>query len=196
MQILLLDVDGVLVRRSGYFSERFAREHNIPLNEILPFFDNELKQCMLGRADLKTELLKYLAKWGWKGTVDEFLKYWFDGETDLQLDVLDFVTKVRKMGIKIYLVTDNEKYRVEFLRDFFGFSKLFDGIFASFDLHADKADTKFYQLVLEAMPTVLPEDIVFTDDDVDNVEAAKSLGIKGFLFIDLENFKNQLAQFS
>ena len=192
MQVLLLDVDGVLVRRMGYFSERFSREHSIPLENIMTFFNNEFKQCLIGKADLKVELSKYLIKWGWQGSIDDFLKYWFESETDLQLDILEYVSQLRKLGIQVFLVTSNEKYRTEFLMKHFNFIKMVDGVFSSCDLGADKNEAQFFKGVLKAMPTVLPEDIVLCDDDEKNIKAAEKVGIKGILFVDLDDLKHQI----
>jgi hypothetical protein len=51
MQILLLDADGVVLKKHRYFSERFAEEQGVSLDTVAPFFQNEFIRCQAGRAD-------------------------------------------------------------------------------------------------------------------------------------------------
>ncbi len=57
MKILLLDADGVTLKKQGYFSDRLSREQNVPVEEIMPFYKNEFRLCQQGKADVKEELV-------------------------------------------------------------------------------------------------------------------------------------------
>ncbi len=77
IKIVVFDVDGIVIRREMYFSQRFSREFGVPIEEILPFFENEFQLCLTGKADLKKEISKYFGRWGWKKSIDELFSYWF-----------------------------------------------------------------------------------------------------------------------
>ena len=60
IKAILFDLDGVILKpRDKYFSEKYAEEQNVPIENIIPFFKNEYKKIMLGQADLKEVLSKY-----------------------------------------------------------------------------------------------------------------------------------------
>lgn len=61
-------------------------------------------------------------------------------------------------------------------------------IFVSYELGLLKPDVNIYQTVLQKL-NALPEEVIFVDDKLKNVEAAKSIGIHGIVFN-----KNTIAQ--
>lgn len=58
---VIFDSDGML-SHGPRFSEHYAREHGILIEEMTPFFTGPFKKCLVGQADLKEELAK-----GWLG---------------------------------------------------------------------------------------------------------------------------------
>ena len=177
MKTILFDADGVtLKRQTEYFSERFAREYNVPLVEVVSFFKNEFRLCQQGKADLKEELSKKLPAWGWQKSTDDFLLYWFTTDTIPNDAVMSEVENFRRQGTKCYLVTDQEKYRAEYLRDTLNFKNRFDGCFFSCELGYSKSEPAFFATVIIQL-NLPPDEIVYWDDDQKNVDAAESLGI-------------------
>ena len=77
IKAVLLDADGVVIKKHGYFSDRYKKDFGKSLNDnvITNFFKNEYKQTAIGKSDLKELLKKRLNDWGWKETVDELLTY-------------------------------------------------------------------------------------------------------------------------
>lgn len=190
-KVILLDVDGVVIEKSKVFSIRISKLLNIPLEKVLPFFKNEFQLCLTGEADLKVELEKYIASWGWKGTVDEILKFWFEGEAKLNTEVLDVIKSLKSKGTKVYLATNNEKYRVNYLSKEVGLENYVDGIFSSAGLGFKKPDEHFYIKVLGLLK-VHPKAVFFWDDDEENVDGAKKVGINSYLYTDILDIKDYL----
>ena len=86
IKIVIFDVDGVIINREKYFSEKLAERLNLNLKEeVLPFFTGPFQECLMGRKDLKVEIVPWLVKWGWVGTVDTFLDYWFEEEKVIEV---------------------------------------------------------------------------------------------------------------
>ncbi len=177
MKVLLLDADGVVVKtRHKYFSGKFSEEYSVPLEEVTPFFKQEYKKAATGKAEIKDLLAPYLKKWNWSKGTNEFLKYWFEGEKDIDVEVLNKVRHLRNKGMKVYLASDNEKRRAEYLMKEIGLSKEFDGAFFSFNLGVTKSDPKFFEKVIDKLKAD-PSEIYYFDDDQKNVDVAKSVGI-------------------
>jgi putative hydrolase of the HAD superfamily len=191
-QILVLDVDGVVVKKDKVFSVRLSEKLGIPIDKISPFFKNEFQQCLVGKADLKEEIAKYLDIWGWRETEEELFKFWFDGERDVNDDILKLVQKLKKKGIHAYLASNNEKYRVDYLVNTVGLGKYFDHTFSSAELGYKKPESEFYNLMLQKIGVTNLGEVMFWDDDPENVEGAKEVGIEACLYKDFEEFREAL----
>ncbi len=174
-KIIIYDVDGVIIRREKYFSQRFSEDYGVPLGKILSFFKKEFQLCLIGKADLKVELNKYLMVWGWEKSVGELLDYWFSNESKLNRELLVEISRFRRDGTKCYLATNNEKYRVKYILETLGLAELFDGSFASCDIGYLKRDRKFWKKVHEVIDNE-PSDVFVIDDEKENLDAAKSFG--------------------
>jgi putative hydrolase of the HAD superfamily len=191
---VLFDVDGVVVHKS-YFSRRFSRDFGVPEEKIREFFQNEMEQCIVGKADLKVEVSKYLKDWKWGKPVDELLSYWFNGEKEIDQKVLEVVKKIREKEINCYLASDQEKYRADFLLNNLDLGKLFDGHFFSCELGYEKSSQEFFEKVIQELGFAKPDEIMFWDDDPKKVEVAKSVGIDARLYQNFEDFEREILKF-
>lgn len=190
-KIALFDLDGlVIVGRKRFFSERLAEEHGIPLESVQEFFLKDLKPCSFGKADLKEQIAPYLAKWNWNGSVDDLLDYWFTSENTKDEEVLAIVKQLRDRGVKCYIATRQEKYRMQYLLDVVGLKDHFDGVFCTCDIGCDKSQPEFFQHVLKETG-VKPEEVLFFDDTQKNVDLAKTLGIDAHFYESIEVLKTQ-----
>jgi len=142
---ILIDGDGVAIKKRELFSTKFSREYNVPIDKIIPFFKKEFKLCQLGKEDLKVALPPYLEEWGWQESIDDFLKYWFESDTIADEEILDRIQEIRSKGIKCYLVTDQEKYRAENIRKNLEFGEKLDDCFFSCEVGYSKEEPEFFQ---------------------------------------------------
>ena len=185
----LIDVDGVVVRpRHKYFSQKLSEEHNIPMDEVLPFFKGDYKRAAIGEVDIREVLPPYLQKWNWQGTVDEFLNYWFESEKDLDQKVLEIVKELRESGNKVHLASDNEANRAKYLMEELGLKDIFDSAFFSADLGVTKSDPEFFKKIAEKLGVNITE-LNYWDDDQKNVDVASALGVTTHLYTTPENFE-------
>lgn len=173
----LFDVDGLMiVGRKHLFSERLSNEYNIPMESIQEFFDGDFRKCSFGQADLKEVIVPYLEKWEWKEGVDALLKLWFESEQTLDPVALGLVESIREKGIKCYIATRQEKYRLDYITNRLGLGEHFDGVFATCNIGFDKWQKEFFDHVCSKLE-LKPEDILFFDDSEKNINYAKKLGI-------------------
>lgn len=158
---------------------------------MMPFFKNEFNDCLVGKRELR-EVFKeqnLLEKWGWNGSLDELLRYWWAGENTRFEEVLTFVQGLRSQGVKCYLTTDQEKNRAQYILEGMGLAKDLDGAFFSYQLGVRKTDALYWQKLLVELGDPNPADVEFWDDDMENVATAKEAGIDAHFFTNFEDFK-------
>ena len=188
IKALLIDGDGATLKKTKYFSDVYAEEYNIPEEKLRPFFKDKFRLCQKGKADLKEELTPHLKSWGWKGSVDEFLDYWFHTQTIPNQQVLDVLKEIRDKGVKCYLVTDQEKYRAKYISEELHFKDFFDDCFYSCDLGFGKSQKEFFEIIIKRL-NLKPQEIIYWDDE--DIEMAKEVGINASVYTSFENFKEE-----
>ncbi len=190
---ILFDVDGVvLFPRDKYFSQRLKEDgYDIDGEKIGQFFKDKYNQIVVGEADLKEELSKVITDWGWQGTVDELLHYWFSYENKLNQEIIDFAQELRQKGVLCYLASDHSDYRKQDLLNNIGLSQYFDGAFFSSDIGHTKEEKEYYEQVLRQI-SLTPDEISFVDDDIKNIEVAKTVLPNALVFTTLENLKENI----
>lgn len=196
VRFAIFDADGV-VTSSKKFAEDLERDFGIKPEALLPFFQGPFQDVLIGKADLKDVLEPYLKEWGWKKTVDEFVEYWFRSEDIVNTVVTDEISRLRESGIKCYLATNQEKYRLAYMRDVMGFKRVFNGLFSSADLGCKKPEPQFFDRLLKRIDPkreIPRREILFWDDSEANVAAAKELGIQAYRYVDPLSFQEKMQQ--
>jgi putative hydrolase of the HAD superfamily len=197
---VVLDVDGLVIV-SPRFSERLQRDFGISWDTMKPFFSGPFALCKLGRADLKEELARVVGAWGWQGTVDELVRYWF-AEDRPNAEVLALVGELRGRGVRCYLGTNQEKYRAAHLWNELRLSAVFGGAFVSADLGASKDDPGFFRTAYARLEDdfasvgrgpVVPGSVLFVDHEQKNLDAAAAAGWSTHLFDGLSGFRKALG---
>lgn len=192
IKAIIFDADEMIIKREEYFSSKLSREYDIPEGKIMPFFRGEFQECLTGKADLKKAISPYLKDWGWKGTLEDLLGYWFASEQEIDERVLEQINGLKSRGIKCYLATKQEKYRTEYLRKNLGFENIFDGIYSSCEMGYKKPDQKFFEYInddLKNKENLKPEEIMFWDNEEANVLAANNVGWSGLVYKKFDDFQ-------
>jgi putative hydrolase of the HAD superfamily len=189
IKAILFDADGVVLKaRERFFSERLAEKQGVPVAEVLPFFKTDMRLAFTNKADIKKSLEEYLPKWGWTGSVDDFLEHWFSEESPRDEEVIQYVDSLRASGIKCYLATDREPNWSQYLVDRVQLKDHFDGFFFSYDIGYEKHTLEYFQEVIARL-ALSPEEIQYWDDDQKNVDVAKEAGIDARLWSGLDQLK-------
>ena len=190
---VIFDADGMLITGER-FSGRLSRDYGIPIEVTLPFFQNPLALCQVGKADMREELAKVLPAWGWKGTLDDLLEYWFSTKhNSLDERFVDEIKSLRQSGVRCYLATNNEKYRTEHLRTTLGLGEILDGIFASGEVGAKKTSLEFLTIIQEkiALPS---SEIMYWDDRPNHIDELNRAGFQARLYTDFESWKSSMIE--
>lgn len=194
IKVLLLDADGVLLN-GEMFSRLLERDYGITNEQVQPFFRGIFTEATVGKADLKEIIQPYLKEWKWKGTVDDFLQYWFRAEHKIDEQLVEYAQKLRVRGIRCYIATNQEKYRAQYILEEIGFSSKFDGLFVSYELGTQKPLPDYYEKVYEKLQPISKSEILFWDDSLSHVEAAKEFGIKAELYKNFKDFEEKMKRY-
>ena len=195
IKTILFDLDGLIIKKQEkMFSQRLSERVGFSWEKILEFFNGDFRECSFGRADLKEKILPYLEKWNYKGTVDDFLKFWFEGEGEIDKDVLDIVKSLRLKGIKCYISTRQEKYKKEYIWIKLNLKDCFDGIFCTCDIGCDKWQKEYWDYVFNNLK-LKPEEVMFFCDSDKNIKSANDIGIEAYLYTGVVSLKDNLKKF-
>lgn len=190
IKAVVFDLDGMTYLTDELFSSRFSREFNISHDKVMDFFKNYFEDCQKGKIDTKEAIEKYLPKWGWTKGVDKLFEYWFENGK-LNEKMIRLIEKLKQKGIICILCTNNEKYRIQYLKEKFKINKIFDHIVASCDIGARKPNKKIFEKITE-ITELSPSEIVFFDNKKECVGEAIKFGFKAHLYINIENFIREL----
>lgn len=193
IRAVAFDVDGVLVRLR--FPEELPRVLGTSVEATKPFFEGPFVQCLLGEADLRDELPRYLEAWQWTDTLDEFLAFWFTADSELHEPCMNFIDRLRATGRRCYLISSQEKYRAAYLTSEMGLRCRIDGSFFSCHVGLRKPDPRYFRLVQSEIG-VAPQQILFLDDHEANVLAARELGWRAVHFRSGDSVDDLAAEFS
>lgn len=194
IEIALFDLDGVIIApRKQFFTDRLISDFGVSRDDSMAFVKQALVPAMTGKLDLRDVFPEYLHRWGINKSVDEMFAYWWSAENTLNQDVLETVRRMREQGTKIYLASDQEKNRGEYLLRELKLSEETDGAFLSYQLGMQKHDRAFFEEIIARLNVQEPRRIVYWDDDQKNVDVAASVGIDARLYADYESFFQELT---
>jgi putative hydrolase of the HAD superfamily len=185
MKTFVFDADGVIcVGRS--FSVSLEHEHQIPRERLAAFFTGPFSECVLGQRDLKEVVASCAVEWGWRGSVEDLLAFWFQSEHVISMAALECVRSLRRKGHACVLGTNQEKYRTSYLRHEMQLALEFDQVFASCELGVAKPSGEFFSRIQERLQ-VAADGLCLVDDSEKNVAAAKCSGWRGVWYRGLND---------
>lgn len=130
---------------------------------------------------------------GYRGTAREFQEVWsdfFDGPVSGIEDVLE---RVRERYRVAFLSNSNEVHAEVIPRKFPSLFRKDDRFIFSFRFRVAKPDPEIFRRALEVIGA-LPQHAVFIDDLIENVIAARSIGMKAYQFLDSATLLQELQR--
>ena len=192
---IIFDIGDVLV---GYSPKKEVEKYNTNIDKIeianrLIIKDDNWKKYLNGLIILE-ELLEYynLQYPNYKiefsilleKKKQKYIIYEIEKNTDI----------VKKLSTRynIYLLSNITKETFEYVSKFAFIKQVKGGVY-SFQEHISKPDKAIYKILLSKYD-LLPEESIFIDDKLKNVEEAEKLGIKGIIYKKEDNLSNLLKK--
>ena len=193
---VFFDVDGVLVH--GYHARpELTRRWNENLlddlgvdpdrftNEFI--FDIFIKKVVVGEMAIIDALERRLPGLGYKGSPMTFLHYWLSHDSTLNTALLDVVRTLKSRNdLKLYIATNQDHTRAQWLWHTLGLSELFEDIFYSARAGIRKPETGFFAFIEQRIgPQSEPP--LFFDDTPKVIDGARAHGWEAVLFDTVED---------
>lgn len=111
--------------------------------------------------------------------------------------MFDTIAPIRTRGILCVLATNQEKYRTEYLSKKFGYDTAFDKIFSSAYVGHKKPSAEFFDEICtylnKRVSGIAKSEIMFWDDDIENVEGARDYELDARQFITTNDYKKEMS---
>lgn len=191
---ILFDVDWVLIKSAGKFSEYFEKDQWLEPWAMQGFFRWVFRECSIWKSDLKQEISRFFDEWNYKWTSKEILDLWFSKDWVVDFEIVDLIKYLRNSWYKCYIATNQEKYRADYLLKNLWFNDLVDWKYISCHLWVSKPELDFYRYIIADL-WVKPIDLILIDDQEKNLLPASSLWINTILYKDIKNLKINLQKY-
>lgn len=132
-----------------------------------------------------------VSEWNLKISWREVTKLMIDGY-DVDENVVSTVKKLRDLGYKTAICSNNFPARINGLQEKFGFLNDFNIVTISYEVGESKPNKKIFEELVRKSG-VEAGSIVFTDDNSDNLDGAKEVGITTFLYEGFDKYLEQLT---
>lgn len=106
---------------------------------------------------------------------------------------VDWIKNLKARGYKVYILSNYSENMFNQTREKMKFLSLADGAVFSYKIKVLKPDSEIYHYLCETY-ALKPEECVFLDDRPENIEGAEKTGIRGIVFHDYEQGKNELEK--
>jgi len=179
-RIVLFDVDGVLLH--GYDQVRWTDTLRADLGVDPDRFNKEfifdifVKKVIVGQMSLLEALERTLPSLGYRGPAMAFVGYWLPRDSNVNEAMVDVARRLRDAGgSRLFLATNQEHMRAQYLWQTLKFGEIFEDMFHSARIgHAKPAKPYFDWVSSRLGPQA--EAPLFFDDREDIVKAARAHG--------------------
>lgn len=129
----------------------------------------------------------------WNIEVGEFKKAIRNNFEEIE-GTRDIIEKLKADGYKLGLLSDHSREWIEHCNKKFDYHKLFHSTQYSFEVECCKTDKKTFEILLGKLGE-RAEDCLFIDDNENNINTAKSVGLNTIQFKNPDQLKKELALF-
>ncbi|MGR3659761.1 MAG: HAD family hydrolase [Paracoccaceae bacterium] len=194
IEAVVFDIGNVLLE---WYPEQFY-DRKIGAERRKKLFDEVDLEGVNRSVDLGAEMKKSMyelaekhPEWG-----DE-IRLWHDSWVEIASPVIDhsvqLLRALRAKGFPVFALTNFGVETFELAETLYPFFSDFDQRFVSGRLEVMKPDARIYEIV-ETEGKIAPENLLFTDDNHDNIVAANARGWQTHLFENPQGWADRLVQ--
>lgn len=192
---VLFDVDGVLVH--GYhakpekqvrWDETLLADLGVDPMRFRTEFIHEIfiKKVIIGQMSLLEALDRTLPRLGYRGPSMAFVGYWLSHDSNVNQPLLDMVAQLKAAGTPLYVATNQEHMRAQWLWQQLKFGELFDDMFHSARIGHIKPARPYFDWVDNRIGRQA-EPPLFFDDREEVVSAANAHGWEAVIYDEIED---------
>lgn len=178
MRAVLWDADGVLQHLPDGWEASMRPVVGHLVDDVEEFLAEAFaaeRPALTGDARWVEVLPTLLEKWGIADSFEDAMRVWLTIEP--VAGTREVVGALRAAGVGCYLATNQDEHRGRHMHATLGYDDLFDDCFYSYVLGVAKPDPAYFSAVLERLGLPAGQ-VLFVDDNDDNVESARSVGLR------------------
>ena len=173
--------------------ENICRDSSVDRDELLDIFEmaGGYRDLERGAATF-WEFYEFLStRAGYRGTIREFHAIWSDFFDGPMPGIEELLTRIRKKYRIAFLSNSNEVHADLIPKQYAALFDPEDRFIFSYRFKVAKPDPEMFNRALETIGAQ-PVDVVYIDDLLENVIAARGIGIRSFQFTDAPGMTKQL----
>lgn len=186
IKALLWDVDGVLITPPKFASDHAIDIYGLKKDKVKLFFDKLWPLCIIDKLKLENCISTMIETSYFNNKSNEYINFWFEYESTLNNNIFEIVSKINERNITQVIASNQERLRTDYLWNELGMKMYFDNIFTSSILKVAKPSSSFFYQILQNL-NIKPQEALFIDDDLQNVQSANKIGILSHQYVNLEN---------
>lgn len=196
IKAICFDLDGVYFTPKGKnsFHQALTNEYGVSreVADELMYRSPEMAQLVRGQITPQDFWNRVREITGIEASDEELTERWVkDYEVDEH--VRSLVLKAKEKGYKTCVCTNNNAIRLPILIERFNLVNDFDSIVSSHEVGHTKPNKEIFEALIESAH-VLPEELVYSDDNSERLAGASELGIATFVFKDITQFVGELKR--
>lgn len=160
------------------------KHENLHINELEELFHGKISEDTYWEAMIRIH--------GWNISLDKLKKAVRNNFIEIT-GTRKIIEELKHNGYKLGLLSVHAKEWVEYMNKVYDYHKLFDAISYSYIEAVSKPDKKAYEIILNRLG-VKPNESIFIDDNPRFVKAAEAIGIKGIVFKNPQQLREELKK--
>lgn len=195
IKLIVLDFHGVLVK--GDYSnvcKMLAKHHHMPWQDVYAIlYKKYFNQAVLGVIPERAIYQNTFRDFGWKGKNWQEVHQYHLQAMRLNQTVARYAQQLQNRGFTVLFLTKNTPTQTKFYIKKFNLKRRFPHIVNTFDLQLPKASKETVDWICATFQ-VRPEEVIFCDDQDQNLVEPKKAGMQVILYKNFAQFKNKLQR--
>lgn len=193
---IIFDLGGVLVdfKPQNYLSHIGLNKEEVEFFTKLVFYGKEWREYNSSKINSKQTEEKLIKEYSEYANIITkiFNKLDYNYILFEMKDTAEYLKELKAKGYNIYILSDLNEDSFKYNKQFDFFNYVSGGVY-SFEVGTTKPNRNNYETLLKKY-NLLPEESIFIDDNIDNVNMANELGINGIQFVALDIVKKQIEK--
>lgn len=196
IKAIIFDLGGVVLSHSFEdTAELMAKNFSLTSKQVKNLYDEQKNQWSLGKITIKDFARRFKDLLKTSQSLKEIINTWKNEHQDKVIINQAVLKIVDSLGnnYKVILLTNTIDLHFNVIAKS-GVYSHFDRLYASFKLGARKPDKKIFKRVLNENH-LKPQEVVFIDDNSENIAGAKIVGMKTIHFKEENDLAEKLISF-
>jgi putative hydrolase of the HAD superfamily len=191
IKYIIFDLSEVLIAGIIGIEEVLYSKVPTPKEEIVKSFSGDwLKEYLVGKIDENIYLTGIIKKESWQIEIEE-LKKIIRNNFHTSVEGMLPIVEILYQKYKLILHSDHTKEWIEYIKSIHPFLNLFEQLFFSYELKMTKHNPESFRKVILSI-NANPDECLFIDDHLRNINNAELAGMRGIQFIDANLLKTEL----